>query len=86
MRLFAKISDPGLLLKSLNELGTAFYRVVEDNTVEALYFSANRTIYFKGELTPQQYDTLKVQAYPADRISFNEQNGTVEVSQLEAGT
>jgi len=83
MKLFAKISDPGLLLKSLNERGTAFYHIVKDNTVEAVYFSASRTIYFIGDLTPQQYDSLKGQAYPAERISFNEQLGTIEVSQLE---
>jgi len=34
MKLFAKISDPGLLLKSLNEAGTAFYRVVEKGLIE----------------------------------------------------
>jgi len=84
MKLFAKVSDPELLLKSLNEAGTAFYRIVEGNTIEAVYFSTSRTVYFVGELTPKQYDTLKAQAYRAERFHINEQTGTIEVSQMEA--
>jgi len=84
MRLFAKISDPGLLLKSLNEAGTAFYRPVKGNIVEAVYFSTSRMVYFLGELTPQQYETLKAQAYRAESFSLDEQRGTITVSQLES--
>lgn len=83
MRLFAKVSDPELLLRSLNEAGTAFYRLVEGNTVEAVYFSTSRTIHFLGEFTPRQYESLKGQAYPAERISVDEQRGTITVAQLE---
>lgn len=64
MRLFAKVSDPELLLKSLNEAGTAFYRLVEGNIVEAVYFSTSRTIYFLGELTPRQYEVPEGSGLP----------------------
>ena len=82
MRLFAKVSDPDLLLRSLNEAGTAFYRPVGGKVVEAVYFSASRTIYFLGELTPRQYESLKGQAYPAERISVDERWGTIMVDQI----
>ena len=82
MRLFAKVSDPDLFLRMLYEAGTAFYRPVKKNTVEAVYFSSNRTIYFKGEMTPAQYENLKAQAYPSERIFIDEVRGQVEVSQL----
>jgi len=81
MKLFAKISDPGLLLKSLCELGTAFYRRLEGGVYEAIYFSGSRTIYFRGELSRQQLKSLKALAYPAESISLDEEEGTVEVSQ-----
>ncbi len=84
MKLFARIKDPELLLKSLNEAGTAFYRPVEGNVVEAVYFSTSRTVYFVGELTHRQFDTLKSQAYPAASFKIDEIQGTIEVSQLEA--
>lgn len=83
MRLFAKINDAEILLKSLNVAGTAFYRPVKKNIVEAVYFSGSRTIYFLGELTPRQYEALKGQAYEAKSFRINEQQGTIEVSQLE---
>lgn len=83
MRLFAKINDPELLLKSLNVAGTAFYRPVKENIVEAVYFSGSRTIYFLGELTTQQYEALKGQAYLAKMFRLDEQRGNIEVSQLE---
>ena len=82
MRLFAKISDPDLFLKMIYEAGTAFYSTIKGNEVEAIYFSSNRTIYFKGEMTPAQYENLKAQAYPSERIFIDEIRGQVEVSQL----
>lgn len=84
MRLFAKVSDPELLLRSLNEAGTAFFRPVRGNVVEAVYFSASRTIYFLGELSPRQYESLRGQAYPAARISVDEQRGTIVIAQPDA--
>ena len=45
-------SEPGLLLRSLNEAGVAFYRRLEGGRVEAVYFSASRTIHFLGEMEP----------------------------------
>ena len=83
MRLFAKVNEPELLLRSLNEAGMAFYRVVEGCVVEAVYFSASRCIYFFGGLTSRQLETLKAQAYPAREFVLNERSGEVEVSQLE---
>ena len=83
MRLFAKVNEPELLLRSLNEAGTAFYRVVEGCVVEAVYFSASRSIYFFGVLTPRQLETLKAQAYLAREFRVNERSGDIEVSQLE---
>ena len=83
MRLFAKVNEPELLLRSLNEAGTAFYRVVEGYVVEAVYFSASRCIYFFGGLTSKQLETLKAQAYVAREFRVNERSGDIEVSQLE---
>lgn len=83
MKLFAKINDPELFLKSLNEQGTAFYRPVEGDLVEAVYFSTSRTVYFIGEISHQQYDILKAQAHRAEKFRINEQLGVIEVSQLE---
>ena len=84
MKLFAKISDPGLLLKSMNEAGTAFYRVVEKCLVEALYYSTSRTIYFMGELSKEQLKTLRAFAIEVESFRIDEFNGVIEVSQLEA--
>jgi len=83
MRLFARVSDPDLLLKSLNEAGIAFYRVVEGNLVEAVYFSSSRSVYFYGGLTPQQLEMLKAQAFPAKSLRVNTNRGDIEVDQLE---
>ncbi len=83
MRLLAKISDADLFIKMLNELGVAFYRKVEDNIVEAVYFSSNRTIYFKGSLTSAQLESLKAQAYEANSIGLDVNRELLEVSQFE---
>ncbi|RJS88855.1 hypothetical protein CW700_06310 [Candidatus Bathyarchaeota archaeon] len=82
MRLFAKISDPDLFLKMIYEAGTAFYSTIKGNEVEAIYFSSNRTIYFKDEMTPAQYQNLKAQAYPVETISIDNTCNQVEISQL----
>jgi len=84
VKLFAKISDAGILLKSLNEAGTAFYRVVEKGLVEAVYFSTSRTIYFMGELSREQLKTLRAFAVEVESFRIDEFNGVIEVSQLEA--
>ena len=83
MRLFAKVSEPGLLLRSLNEAGMAFYRRLEGGRVEAVYFSASRTIYFLGVMEPGELEALRAQAYQARSFRVNERRGEVEVSQLE---
>jgi hypothetical protein len=83
LRLFAKVSEPGLLLKSLNEAGVAFYRKLEGGRVEAVYFSASRTIYFLGGMEPGELEALRAQAYQARSFRVNEARGEVEVSQLE---
>jgi len=83
LRLFAKISDPELLIRSLNEKGTAFFRTIEGETVEAVYFSSNKAIYFKGELSLQQYGILKAQAYRAKRFKLDENMKIIEVDQLD---
>ena len=83
MRLFAKVSEPGLLLRSLNEAGVAFYRRLEGGRVEAVYFSASRTIYFVGEMVAGELEALKGQAYLARSFRVDERRGEVEVSQLE---
>ena len=80
MKLFAKVSDAQLFLRSLCEAGTAFYHPTEKNLVEAVYFSSNRTVYFRGEMTPAQYTTLKAQAYPAEKIQVDEVRGQIETS------
>ena len=84
MRLFAKVSEAGLLLRSLNEAGVAFYRRLEGGRVEAVYFSASRTIYLVGVMEPGEFEALRAQAYQAKAFRVNEQRGEVEVSQLEA--
>jgi hypothetical protein len=82
MKLLAKISSPDLFLRMLNELGVAFYRKLDGKRVEAIYFSSNRTVYFRGELTPNQLEALKAQAYRAESITLNIRREIVEVSQL----
>jgi hypothetical protein len=82
MKLFARVKDPELLLKMLNEMGMAFYRVVEGNTVEAVYFSANRQVVFLGEMSAKQLDSLKGQAYPVEHIRVDDQRGIIEVGQM----
>ena len=83
MRLFAKVLDPELFLRSLNEMGTAFYRPVKGEVVEAIYFSASRAIYFLGKLNREQYEVLKSLAHPAKRFRINEQREIIEVDQFE---
>jgi hypothetical protein len=85
LKLFAKISDPDLFLKGLNEAGTAFYHVVsqtnEETRVEAVYFSSNRTVYFNGDVKPAQLQALRTQAYPAELIRLDEDREQVEILQ-----
>ena len=83
MRLFAKVCDPELLLRSLNEAGSAFYLVEESNLVEAVYFSASRSVYFYGGMISQQLESLRAQAYPVKALRVNENRGDIEVTQLE---
>jgi len=64
-------------------MGTAFYRPVKGEIVEAVYFSASRAIYFLGRLNRQQYEVLKSLAHPAKRLRLDEQRETIEVDQLE---
>jgi len=92
MKLFAKVSDPDLLLRSLNEQGAAFYRRVGEGgegdgsrmSVEAVYFSASRIIYFRGGLTAQQFEILKSQAHRVKGLIINDKLGLIEVNQIEA--
>jgi len=85
LKLFAKISDPDLFLKGLNEAGTAFYHIVsqtnEETRVEAVYFSSNRTVYFNGDVKPAQLQALRTQAYPAELIRLDEDREQVEILQ-----
>jgi hypothetical protein len=85
LKLFAKISDADLFLKGLNEAGTAFYHVVSQTNgearVEAVYFSSNRTVYFKGDIKPAQLQALRTQAYPAELIRLDEDREQVEILQ-----
>lgn len=89
MKLFVKARDPEILLRALNEQGTAFSHVVDADpvegvyTVEAVYFSASRTIYFVGELDSKQLDVLKAQSFSAKRFKVNPIQGVIEVDQLE---
>ena len=75
MRLFAKVSDPELFLRSLNAMGTAFYRPVKGEIVEA--------IYFIDELSLQQYEMLKAQVHLVTKFGIDERRGTIEVDQLQ---
>jgi hypothetical protein len=83
MKLLAKISSADLFLRMLNELGVAFYRKLEGDIVEAVYFSSNRTIYFRGELTAGQMEALKAQAYQANSIGLDPRRELLEVSQFD---
>ena len=64
MRLFATIPDPDLFIKALSEAGTAFYHIVsqtnEETRVETVYFSSNRTVYFKGDVKPAHLQARRI--------------------------
>ena len=82
MKLFAKVNDSQLFLRALNENGTSFYRCDGPN-IEAVYFSSNRTLYFYGEMSLAQFETLKAQAYEVQRIELDEFRGQVEINQFK---
>lgn len=83
MKLHARVSDPEILLRSLNEQGTAFYRRLRGSIVEAVYFSASKTIIFQGRMAGSQLEALRARAYEVKSLNVREQAGVVEVSQLE---
>jgi len=82
MPLDLRLSDPGLFLKAISESGLTFYTPIENNIVVAVYYSSNRQIYFRGLMTPVQYNSLKSLAYPVTSIEIDEFNHTVRISQL----
>lgn len=81
MKLLAKITSPDLFLKMLNELGVAFYRKLGDGYVEAVYFSSNRMVIFRGKLSSEQMEALRGQAYRVEEINLDSRRDLVEVSQ-----
>lgn len=85
MKLFAKITDPNLLWKSMHELGFTFYRITKmisgTSKVEVLYFAGSRCIYFEGEMNQEEVQRLKALAFPAKKIDFDEYLGVVKIEQ-----
>jgi hypothetical protein len=81
MQLFAEISDPILLKKSIHRDGTTFYHLCSDDTVEVAYFSGSRIVHFKGQIPPEQLGILANEAFQVDKIEIDEATGVVKIVQ-----
>lgn len=82
MRLFAEVSDEGLLSKLMHELGSTFYRVVSDEgCYEVVYFSANKIVRFVGKLSEQMAKLIKANGYEVASIEIDETTDRVRIVQ-----
>lgn len=89
MKLIAEIQDAALLMDLIHEQGTCFYRIIPPGVdsidgahhVEVVYFSGNRVIHFKGELSKQQFRQLDTWAIFCRKLQYNPDIGRIQVVQ-----
>ena len=81
LKLTARISDEDLFFKLAHSLGCTLYRFVGDGSVEIVYFSGSKLVYYKGSLSDGHKESLKANGWEVKRIEVNEDEGIVKIEQ-----
>lgn len=71
MRLLAEISTPEVLLEALNELGTSYWRQIDKERVQVVYFSSHRLVNFEGKVSEDQLKQIKAVATQVRQITLD---------------
>lgn len=83
MRLFAEVLSEELLGKLMHELGSLFYRQLnEEGAYEVVYHSANKTVRYKGKLSENMAKIVKSCGYQVSDIQIDQVSQTVKISQV----
>jgi len=81
LKLTARISDEDLFFKLMHELGTTLYRNIGDGSMEIVYFSGSKLVYFKGKLSDEHKEMLKANGWEVRRIDIDPDEGIVKIEQ-----
>jgi hypothetical protein len=84
-QLFLDTKDETLFRKATSELGTVFYRVVDQakSQYEVAYFSGSRLAKFHGLVSEAFANFVKAMGFKVDVIEVDEFAGTVKIIQKE---
>ena len=82
-QLFLDTKDENLFRKATCELGTVFYRVVDQtkSEYEVAYFSGSRLAKFHGVVSESFASYVKAMGFKVDVIEIDEFAGTVKIVQ-----
>ncbi len=82
-QLYLDTQNADLFAKATSELGTVFYRQLDEKTFEICYFSGSRIARFVGVPTEQIMRLCELCGFQVNTIEIDEQAGTVRI--LERG-
>ena len=82
-QLFLDAKDENLFRKATSELGTVFYRIVDQtkSECEVAYFSGSRLAKFHGVVSEAFANYVKAIGFKVDVIEIDEFAGTVKIVQ-----
>jgi len=79
--LVVKTTNPQTLLDSIHELGVCFYCKEDGDEYRAVYFAANREVWFSGKLTQKQLEGLRTEAKQVKTIEVDELAGEIIITE-----
>ena len=82
-QLVADVTDEELFRKAMHELGTIFYRCIDESAgkYEIVYFSGSRVVRFLGAPSKRLCDLVEAAGFEVESIEIDELNGIVKIRQ-----
>lgn len=83
-QLIAKVNNEQLFLKCIHELGTLFYTLNPNNSVDQVaYFSGSRIVLLKipKDLGKELTSRVKAEGFMVDKLEIDETQGYVKIVQ-----
>ena len=84
LQLIAKISDEGLFLKCIHELGTIFYTLNAQGAIDQVtYFSGSRIVLLTASngISEQLAQRVRAEGFLVNRLEIDEALGYVKIIQ-----
>jgi hypothetical protein len=82
-QLYAEVTSEELFRKATSELGTVFYRLIDEKrgAYEIVYFSGSRVVRFVGVPSEELVKLCEANGFEVSQIEFDPLTGIVKVSQ-----